>query len=93
MTDKSYDPMEQLSAALGRVCTNTRVERLAALAYLQASLAQAATQGLINLIMTKNILSREEIERAMNAAYDERYKQLAGTHTAEMLPAPTTRKN
>lgn len=94
MNDKpDYNPMEQFAAALGRVVSNSHPERCAAMAYLQASLAQAACQGLINLIMSKNILSREEIQRALDASYDERFKQLSGSNAAVIMPAPTTKSN
>lgn len=85
------DPAEQLAAALGRVVSNTRPEKVAAYAYLQAALAQCALQALIDLMMQKNIFSKAEIDRALDRAHNERFKQLSGSSGAIQMPTPKTR--
>lgn len=87
------DALIQLSAALGRVVSNSRPEKTAALAYLQASLAQTAVQALIDLLRNQNVISREQIEKALNHAYNERYKQLAGSQSAVLMPGPTAKSS
>jgi hypothetical protein len=91
MKNYGYDPCEQLAAALGRVTANTRTEKVAAMAYLQASLAQAAVQALIDLLRQQNVISQERIQEALNDAYDTRFKQLSGSNGAVVLPHPTAR--
>lgn len=92
MNNNGYDPAEQLAAALGRVVSNTRQEKVAGMAYLQAALAQAAVQALIDLLRHKNIFSKEEIDRALSRAYEERFKQLSGSNGAILMPTPMTRQ-
>ena len=81
----------QLLIALKRTTEGTRLDRCAQTAYMQAVLAQAAGQGLINLLKQKNLINDREIENALAAAYDERFKQLAGTHSIVTPTAPLVR--
>lgn len=85
------DALHQLSAALGRVVSNSRPERVAQLAYLQASLAQTAVQALITLLVNQNVISREQMDKALTHAYHERYKQLAGSQSAVLMPGPSAK--
>lgn len=93
MTDRKADAIaaEQLAAAVGRVVGQTRTEKVAGLAYLQATLAQAANQALINILKRHNIISDSELERTLAEVYDERYKSLSGSSGAIVQPAPLVR--
>lgn|GEM_PF-5881420 len=88
MTNKT-DPCEQLAATLGRVISNSRVENVAAMSYLQASLAQCAVQALIDLLRNQNVISQEQIQRALDHAYKERFEQLAGSQGVIAGAAPS----
>lgn len=92
MSENNYDPCEQLAAALGRVISQSRVERVAAMAYLQASLAQSAVQALIDLLRNQNFISQEQIQRALNQAYDDRFKQLSGSNGVTVGAAPSAKR-
>lgn len=92
MTDTTKtEPIIQLSEALGRVISNSRTEKAAAYAYLQASLSQCAIQALIDLLQNQNVISREQIQRALDHAYTERFKQLSGSNGVVAGVAPSTR--
>jgi hypothetical protein len=85
------EAIQQLTAAAGRVCGATRVEKIAAYAYLQATLAQAANQALINLLKQHNVVSDGELSRHLARAYEDRFKQLSGANGAILTPAPQVR--
>lgn len=93
MTKRDYDPLQQLGMALGRVIAGTRSDKAAALAYLQASIANAALQGLVNLLVHKGVLTQAQVQESLDDAYDERFKQLAGSNGAELMPGATTKSN
>lgn len=91
MSNQDYDPCQQLAAAIGRVVSGSRTERVAGIAYLQATLAQAAVQALIDLLKQQNIISQEQIQRALDDAYNDRFRQLSGSNGVLAAPAPTAR--
>jgi hypothetical protein len=91
---KDHDPLVQLAAAAGRVCSGDSVESIrktASYAYLQSTITQADTQAIIDVLIQKNIVSREIIDRALNDARLKRYEQLSGSASAVLMPAPTTK--
>jgi hypothetical protein len=91
---KEHDPLEQLAAAAGRVCAGDGIEtirRTGMYAYLQSTIAQADMQAIINLLISQNILSREQINRAIDDARLKRYEQLSGSASAVLMQAPTTK--
>lgn len=81
----------RLAETVGRVVSNTKVERVAGMGYMQAVLSQAAVQALINLLKTKNIVSDAELARFLAEQYDERSAQLAGRHGGTPAAAPLVR--
>lgn len=83
---------KQLSLAIERVVSNTRVERCAGMGYAQACMAMAAVQAMINLLKSKNIILDTEIERALADEYERRFRQLSGSQSADVAPAPQVRQ-
>jgi hypothetical protein len=91
---KDHDPLEQLAAAAGRVCSGNSTESMRKAAYygyLQATIAQADTQAIINLLLHHLGVPREQIDRALDDARRKRYEQLSGSASAVLTPAPTTK--
>jgi hypothetical protein len=93
MADRPVDAAaaEQLAHAAGRVVANSKVERVAGMAYLQAVFAQAANQALINLLKRHNIISEKELEKCLAEEYETRFKQLSGSSGVIVQSAPLVR--
>lgn len=85
------EALQQLAAACGRVVGNTRVEKVAAFAYLQATLANAALQAVIDLLKQHNVVTDSELSRHLARAYEARFKELSGANGAILTPAPQVR--
>jgi hypothetical protein len=85
------EALQQLSAAAGRVVGATKTEKVAAYAYLQATLANAALQAVINLLKQHNIIGDAELSRMLADCYEDRFKQVSGASGAVLTPAPQVR--
>ena len=88
---KDSKAARQLMLAIDRVVSNSRIERCAGMGYAQACMAMAATQAIINLLKSKNIISDTEITNALAEEYEMRFKQLSGSQGAAVAPAPVVR--
>lgn len=63
---------ERLTATALRTLQNTmRVQDAAISAFVQNQVTQAALQALINLLKTKNLVGKDELDRVLAKAYDE----------------------
>lgn len=56
-------------------------------AYMQSVMSQASAQALVTLLRRKNVISEEEISRALAEAYETR-EQLFHDQSIKAAPAP-----
>jgi hypothetical protein len=84
---------DKLQAACVREIQSERPQDIAATAFLAATFAQHALQALIRLLEQKNLISPQELAKALASAYNEGtdFKQAAGRLIVPM--APQTRPN
>lgn len=69
---------ERLTATALRTLTNTmRAQDAAVSAFVQNQITQATVQALINLIKSKNLIGKDELDRALAKAYDEAEREAA----------------
>lgn len=92
---RSIKAQEQLSARelqeqLLRTIEGKPLENLAAIATLQATFANAALQGLIEIVRHKNILTEREVSIALRRGYDRALAQLRDRDHGQIImpPAP-----
>lgn len=84
----------ELQENLLRVLNSKPVDNVAVIAMLQATLVNAALQGLVELLVHKNMLTEREISIALRRGYDRSLAQLHNrdTGTIIMPPAPIVAK-
>ena len=65
---------------------------IAVMAYVQAQMANAAVQGLIELLVHKNVIAAHELGPALRRAYNRANDKLTHRESPIILPDPVVTK-
>lgn len=81
---------DELMSTVQQKLDGKRAAEIAALAYTQAQLANAALQGLVELLSHKNVISAVDLAGALRHSYQRATDKLTSRQSSIILPDSVT---